>query len=242
MSDEVVKTGIKGLDEVLGGGFIPKASILVSGGPGSGKSIFGLQFIIEGARQYGEAGVYVTVEETADDIRFYGKRLGWNIADFEAKNLVTIIEQPVQEGSLISIDYIVRIVREKNAKRVVLDSLTLFNYMYGQQTTTLKTEILRFIKAMSSFGVTLVVISERHSTGIDDITFTSEDFIFTGIILLLKLRIQASYERCLSVIKMRGVNHSLRVHPFKISPGGILVLTDAKPFALTGAEDGGQSG
>ncbi|MCX6694740.1 MAG: AAA family ATPase [Candidatus Altiarchaeota archaeon] len=240
--NELVKTGIPGLDEILGGGFIPKTSFLVTGGPGTGKSILGLQFIIEGARKFNEPGVYITVEESVEEIRFYAKRLGWKIEDLEEKGLVTIIEQPVMEQSmvrsLVSIDYVEKVIKQRNAKRIVLDSLTLFNYMYGDQKTTLRTEILRFIKNMRSLGVTSLVISERYTMGVDETTFMHEDFIFQGIILLLKLRMQASYERCMNVVKLRGVGHSIKIYPFKIGNEGISVLTDATPFSLSGGKEG----
>jgi len=236
-----VKTGIDGLDEIMRGGIVPNSSFLVTGGPGTGKSIMGLQFVIDGALKFNEPGVYITVEESADDIRYYARRLGWNIEELERKGLVTIIEQQVLERSmvksLVSIEYIKQLVREKSAKRIVLDSLTLFNFMYSNDTTTLRTELIRFIKNMRTIGVTLLMISDRYSTGIDDIAYAEEDFIFHGVVLLSKLRVQASYERCLHIVKQRGVDHSMKIYPFKIGEGGITVITDATPFALTSGRD-----
>jgi len=234
----MVRSGIPGLDDVMGGGLIPKTSMLLNGSPGTGKSIFGLQFLIEGARKYNEPGVYITVEETVDDIRFCARQLGWNIDELEQKGLMTLVDpsQPILEGSVVSIEYISKIIAEKKAKRLVLDSLSLFQYMYSH-TNTFKTEIIRFMRNMRSLGVTSIVISERATPGVDDITYSPEDFLFQGMIVLMKLRMQASYERCLNIVKYRGLDHSIRIHPFKISAGGITILTDTTPFALSGGKD-----
>jgi KaiC/GvpD/RAD55 family RecA-like ATPase len=232
----LVELGVDGLDSVLGGGLLPASTCLVTGAPGTGKSVLALQFIVEGARKYNEPGLYITVEETADDIREYARRLGLDICSLEKNGTLTIVEQPVLKGSVMSLEFIEKLVKEKNAKRVVLDSLTLFQYLHQGNPITLRTEILRFITRMRYLGVVLVVTSERSMTSIDYIEYMDTDYLFQSVIMLFKLRSKSSFERCLMVAKTRGLRHSLNVHPFTIGDGGFKVQADGVSFALRGGE------
>jgi KaiC/GvpD/RAD55 family RecA-like ATPase len=85
-----IPTGIPGLDELIEGGFPEGASILLSGGPGSGKTIGAMQFIYEGARTYNEPGIYVTMESNLKDITWNMQRFQWDIKSLQEKNLMKI--------------------------------------------------------------------------------------------------------------------------------------------------------
>jgi len=124
-------SGIPGLDEILNYGFRKKSSIVVTGESGTGKSIFALQFIIEGAKN-GEPGLYITTEETADSIEEYAQGLGFGIEDLEKKGLLFILEQRPNRGRLMTIEAPIKFIQQKKIKRVVLDSLTLFEYVYSE--------------------------------------------------------------------------------------------------------------
>jgi KaiC/GvpD/RAD55 family RecA-like ATPase len=223
MASDLVATGIQGLDFILGGGLMPGSTCLITGAPGTGKSVLCLQFIVEGARRYDEPGIYITVEEKADDIRDYARRLRLDLGDLEGREMLTILEQPVLRGSVLSAEFIGKLVETKRIKRVVLDSLTLFKYLHQGDQVRLRSDILSFLNRMRELGVTLLVTSERDTTNLDYVQYKETDYLFQGIIILLKPRLKSSFERCLTIAKMRGMNHSLNIHSFTIGDGGIAV-------------------
>ena len=121
------KTGVPGLDEILKGGFKKNSSVIIKGGPGCGKTILALQFIWQGAKQ-GQVGVFISAEEELDDLREYSKTLGMDLEKYEKKKLIYLIKQPITLNKLISISVPLELIKKRNVKRVVLDSLSLFKY------------------------------------------------------------------------------------------------------------------
>src|SRR3989338_5294312 len=217
--NHLVKTGIPGLDDIMKGGIREGASILITGPPGTGKTIFCIQFILEGAKK-GESGVYITSEETVQDIRQYAKNLGFDMEKYEKNGLITLIQQSIAPRKLMSIATPLALIKSKNVKRVVLDSITLFEYTYVSGVPEFRKEILDFVLKMKEANVTLVTVSEKSVMNIDGFEYKPEDFLFEGLILLTKVRKGSSYEFCLSVMKMRGQDHSLDIFPYKIGQGG----------------------
>ena len=232
--DVRVKTGIKGLDEILKGGIRKASSILVTGSPGSGKTIFALQFLYEGAKR-GEPGLYITCEDTIEDIETYAKSLGLNMEDFESKDLITFIKQPITTRKLMTISAPLEIIKEKKIKRVVLDSLTFFEYTHAAGEMDFRKEVLEFIWVMKESGVSLVVTSENPESEMH--RYKAEDFLFEGLINLMMIRRGSSFERCIRVIKMRGQKHLIDIYPFQIKGGGIEIFPEQIPFSLIGGDE-----
>ena len=228
---EFIKTGIPGLDEVLKGGLRKNTSILLEGDPGTGKTIFALQFIIEGAKN-NEAGLYLSAEEDIDSIREYAKSLDLNLDNYEKKGLITFIQQPLKNRKLMSIAASPSFIREKKIKRIVLDSLTLFKYMHIAGEMDYRKEVLLFLENMKTEDTTLLATAEVENPDIDEINYNAEDFLFEGLIRICKIRKGSSFERCLFVSKMRGQDHSLDIFPVTIRKGGIKVHTKEMPFSL----------
>ncbi len=230
-----MKTGIPGLDDVLKGGLRRGASLLITGPPGTGKTIFGIQFIVEGAKK-GEAGIYITSEETIADLRVYAKELGLPMEELEKKGLITLIQQPVMPKKLMSIATPLTLIQSKNVKRVVLDSITLFEYMHVSGEMDFRKEVLDFVLKMKESQVTLMTISEKSISNIDGIDYKPEDFLFEGLIILLKIRRGHTFENCVYIPKMRGQDHLTDIVPFKIGPGGIKLFPKQLPFSLEGKD------
>ena len=216
----MIKTGVEGLDELFKGGLKENSSILLQGSPGTGKTILALQFIYQGALM-GEPGLFITSEIKADDLREYALSLGMDLRPLEKKGIFHIVEQPI-----------LKIIKQNKVKRVVLDSLTLFQYEFDHNTTSLRKALLTFISSMKAAGVTLMVTAERTIEGVRNIRFEPEDFLFDGLIFLIRVRKGASYERCLSIMKMRGQDHSTEIYPISIGKGGVKVYPEEIPFAL----------
>ncbi len=226
-----VELGIPGLDEILKGGVKEGSTVLVTGVPGTGKSIAAMQFIVNGALK-GIPGVFITSEETMISLRENMDNIGLKIEDLEKKGMVTIVEQSITSGGMISIEAPLKLIVQKKVKRVAMDSLTLFEFVYGNSVNEFRKGIISFIKQMKEAGVTLVVTSERETSEVDGMKFRSEDFLFDGLIILSMIRKGSSFERVIHVNKMRGQEHLIDVFPFKIGPGGLKVFPEQIPFSL----------
>lgn len=228
---EKIKLEIPGLDEILKGGIRPDASILLTGPPGTGKSIAAFQFIYNGAKK-GMPGLYITSEENAVSLRDHMAELGFKLDNLEKKGIITIAEQSVTSGKMLSIEAPIKLIAKRKIQRVVMDSLTLFEFVYGTSINEFRKGIISFIKQMKEAGVTLMVTSERYTAEMDGFEFRSEDFLFDGLIILSKIRKGSSFERVLNIAKMRGQDHLMDIYPFQISKGGLKVFPKQIPFSL----------
>jgi len=227
----LIKSGIPGFDDVLHGGFRKNASILVAGRPGCGKTIFGLHFLVEGARS-GEPSLYITTEETIDSVEEYARSIGLDIENLKKKGLLYIIEQRPGRGRLMTIEAPIKLIKQKKIKRVVLDSLTIFEYVYSSSVDEYRKGVLQFIMGMKESGVTLMATSSRAFTRADDVQYKPEDSLFEGSIILHKIRKGAVFERVVTVDKLRGQSHMLGLYPFKITEDGLEVFPREIPFSL----------
>ncbi|MFH1053189.1 MAG: ATPase domain-containing protein [Candidatus Woesearchaeota archaeon] len=231
MENEKIKSGIQGFDTVLKGGLRKGVATLVTGSPGTGKTIFGIQFIVGGAKN-NEPGLYIVSEESEEDLRNYSRSLGLELEKYEKNGLITILRQPLAPKKLMSIAAPLSIIKSKKIQRVVLDSLTMFKYAYFPEEVSFRREVLSYISNMKKAGVTSLTISEKSLPHFDDIKYIDEDFVFDGVILLTKIRKSSSYEHCITVQKMRGQDHLVDVFPYKIQKGGVIVYPDQLPFSL----------
>ncbi|HLD06261.1 MAG TPA: ATPase domain-containing protein [Candidatus Nanoarchaeia archaeon] len=229
-------TGIAGLDELLQGGLRQGSSVLVTGAPGTGKSILALQFIVAGAK-LGEPGLFISAEESASQVRENAAALGLPLERYEKEGKITLIEQEMSSKKLVSIATPLAIIKKKGIKRVALDSLTLFGYMHVAGEADYRREVLSFIQTMKEAGVTLFATSEKTVTDTIVMQYQAEDFLFDGMIMMIAVRRGASFERVIHIVKMRGQNHLLDMFPFKIGSGGITIFPDQIPFALAGDEE-----
>ena len=230
-----IKTGIPGMDELLKGGLREKTSILIGGPPGTGKTIFAIQFIIEGAKRK-EPGIYITSEETVEDIRECADSLGLPLRKYEKKGLITLIQQSILPKKLMTISVPLNQIKKKKVKRVVLDSITLFEYGQTSGIVDYRKEVLNFVLRMKELDVNLLAIAEKPVIDIDNIQYKPEDFLFEGVIILTKIRQSSSFEHCIKIPKIRGQDHSVDVHPYKISKGGITIFPTEIPFLLIGKD------
>ncbi len=232
-----IKTGIKGLDEITNGGFRRNMSILLTGSPGTGKTITALQFLYAGAKDFKENGLFISTEENLDDIRGYAKDLGMDLDKYEKKGSLILYEKSVStlKGGIVSIDGLLGLIKKNKIKRIALDSIIFFEYMYSKDSDNrmeFRRQVIMFLQQIKKAGVTFLTIAERSVTDLDRLEYDLLDFIFDAIILVTRARRGAYFERLISVIKVRGQEHNLDVYPLKIGAGGITILTDQTPFSL----------
>ncbi len=219
----LVKTGTPGLDELFTkGGFLRNSSILVSGEPGAGKSIVAMQYIYNGARIYGEAGVYVTSEQSIEKLRENAKALGMDFTELEEKGLVKLMKIPVSRGYEMAPDELIKEVKKEGVKRVAIDSITPLENL-SSDVREFRVKMLAFIETITTRNITLLVTAEKRKTDFDNMEFAPEDFLFDGLIMMGRLRKAVSFERVLSIIKMRGTKHSEELHPVEITNMGLTI-------------------
>jgi len=240
---ELIKTGIHGLDQVLKGGLRRNSSILVTGAPGTGKTIIALQFIYYGAKDYGENGIFITTEENLNDTREFAKNLDMDFMSMESKGKILFVQKPIAtlRGGISSIKGLMEIIRKNNIRRVALDSLMFFDYLYPRldgNKMEFRRQVIMFMEKMKKAGVTFLAVSEREVTDLDRLSYDMMDFIFDGFIILSRIRKGSYFERVLTVAKIKGQDHSLDVYPVAIGAEGLKVLFDQTPFSLVEKEEG----
>jgi KaiC/GvpD/RAD55 family RecA-like ATPase len=225
-----VQTGIEGLDEVMEGGFRKESANLVAGGPGTGKSIFAMQFLAEGIEK-GENGLYISFEQTPEEIIRDMDSFGWKLQEKIKKEQLTILSySPEQvENVLRAGGGSVRdIIRSTKAKRVVIDSLTAFTLLHKDFLAQRRASIDLF-QAIKKWGCTALMLSE-HENNPELHDPTVEEFEVDGVILLYNLRKGDVRERALEIFKMRATKHSPKIFPMTIGDEGIIIYPDETVF------------
>jgi circadian clock protein KaiC len=223
---------------MLNGGLLENSVVIVSGSPGIGKSNFAMQFLVNGAAKYGENGVYITVEDTPENVREYGRAFSWDIEKLERENKLVIVTMPIygdgdkKKKNGRGGESLGDAIKKVNAKRVVLDSVTLFKYLYDDDIAR-RVNLLNFIKQVKDAGCTTVLVAEQHeSTG--EITYLDEHFLADALILLFWSKRKDKNERCFKVVKVRGTKINPDVRPMEISENGITVFPSQVPLSMSG--------
>jgi circadian clock protein KaiC len=223
-------TGIEGLDEVTGGGLPRGRPTLVCGGAGCGKTMLAMQFLVRGALDHGEPGVFMSFEETAEDLADNVASLGVDLPALQeqgrlAVDVVRVRREEIEEtGSYDLEGLFVRLgwaVDRLGAKRVVLDTIeALFAGLSNQGV--LRSELRRLFDWLKERGLTAIVTAER---GDGALTRHGLEEYVSDCVLLLDHRIhdQVSTRR-LRVVKYRGSAHGTNEYPFPIDEAGFCVM------------------
>lgn len=223
-------TGIVGFDQITNGG-LPKHNItLISGGAGSGKTLFGLDFIISGALKYGEPGVFMSFEETNEELIRDVASLNWDLKGLVSKRkllleFVTLDRRDIQEEEFNLEGLIVRLehaIDSVGAKRVVLDSIeSLFAGLTDHGV--LRVEIKRLFRWLKDKGVTAIISAEPGPNGSYS-RHGLEEYI-SDCIVFLDNRVSDQHSiRRIRVIKYRGSNHGTNEYPFIVADDGLSVI------------------
>jgi len=231
-----VPTGIEGFDELCNGGLLRDHTYLVSGTSGAGKTILAIQFIYNGITKYNENGIFIATEERPDHIRANAKGFGWDLKALEDDGKLAIIDAastkigiPSQEKYVdvrpfdmrSMMDQIIMIQEEIDAKRAVVDSTTSIGF-YLQDPAKIRVELLKLSTTLEILGLTSVMTSEV----VDDdhpSRFGVENFVTEGTIALYYKRMENVRVRSLEIFKMRGSDHSKKIHPYEITKNGVVV-------------------
>ncbi len=246
MAIERVPTGIPGFDELCEGGLLRDRTYLVSGTSGSGKTIFAMQYLINGIKMFNEPGIFVATEERPQLLREHFSVFGWELEKYEDENMLAIVDatstkiglpsdekyidvRPFDTRSLI--DQMITIQDEIGARRAALDSTTAIGFSI-QDPSKFRVELLKISTTMEVLGLTSIFTCEIVDTGGDRISrFGVENFVTEGTIVLYYTRSENVRLRSLEIFKMRGSNHSKKIHPFEITENGIVVHSREEVYA-----------
>lgn len=226
---EKVPTGIAGLDEVLRGGVPAGSMTLLAGGPGTGKTMLGMEFLVRGARR-GDAGILLTFEERDDALRRYGSGLGWNIAGLEDEGLLAIISARMRPDSVMSGDFdlegMIAILRkraaEMGAKRLLIDAPDVLLGLLDSPARE-RAELYGLHEWMLDSGMTsLMTVKADAGEGGFDYGFL--DYMADCVIHLdQRVRDQVTTRR-LRVVKYRGSAYGRNEYPFGITDRGVHII------------------
>lgn len=221
---ERVSTGISGLDIVMNGGFRRKTVNLVAGGPGAGKTIFGIQFLVDGIENHDETGVYISFEQTEKELLSDMKVFNWNLEDkIKKKKLVILSYTPEQVEKVLKAGggTVRDIIQSVKARRIVFDSLTAFTLLH-ENVLAQRKACLALFRTIKKWNCTALLLAEQEEN--PDLHSPSvEEFEVDGVILIYNVRRRGKRQRALEVFKMRGTKHPVTVFLTVINNKGISI-------------------
>lgn len=233
-----VGTGIKGLDKIVGGGFPEGSFTVVSGGPGTGKTIFGLQFLAEGALK-GEKGLLISTEQPKEEILDQAMQFGWDLKKLEKEKKLKIVE--IDSANLFhvsSVDKFDKLLKG-NYKRLVVDSLTSFvfstadsssivsfareGYTPGMMNEMSRANAATIIDLVKNYGITALGLSQKVEGMPGDTIDMVSEFRGDGLITFNLSSVGKQENRVLQVKKMRKTKINSVPYSIKFGKNGIVV-------------------
>jgi KaiC/GvpD/RAD55 family RecA-like ATPase len=251
MTMERVSSGVKGLDEILGGGFPKGRTVLVVGSPGSGKTILAIQFLRAGAIA-GERSIYITFDERPEQVKENVSSFGWDLDKLEAEGKILFVDAtpfrrmktiparyegrvalPLQEatsevtlGGLL--ETVKRLAEEESVTRLAVDPITSLSVRY-QTPLKRRRAIQMLFEGLSSTGATCLVTTELRTSMLSR-KFQLEEFLSQGVVLLRTGLYEGNVLRAVQVEKMRGIAHDTQLRPYVVGQNGIEVYAKDKVF------------
>jgi KaiC/GvpD/RAD55 family RecA-like ATPase len=241
-----IKSGVIGLDPLIEGGFPEGRSILVSGGCGTGKTIFCMQYIYNGAKEYGEPGVYVTLDERPNLIREDVMRFGWDLKKLEDQNMLQLVDGTIaklgmpseEEFSLpvtgFDVDKllleVMRVIKRIGAKRAVIDSIPALGFNF-ESTNEVRKAVLKLSYMLMRSGVTALMTSEVSDGNAKYGKYGVEEYVVDGVVVLHYMGVGTQSNRTLHIRKMRATHHSEDLHPIEITNQGMNVHKIEEEYA-----------
>lgn len=223
-------TGIKGLDEITGGGLPKGRPTLITGSAGCGKTMMAMEFLVRGATEFNEPGVFMAFEETAEELTKNVASMGFDLARLQNANKIAVDYVHIDrqeildtgeydlEGLFVRLGYTIDSV---GAKRVVLDTVeALFAGLPNE--AILRAELRRLFRWLKNRGVTAVITGERGEKMLT--RYGLEEYVADCVILLDFRILDQIATRRLRIVKYRGSAHGVDEYPFLIGPSGISIL------------------
>ena len=223
-------TGIKGLDDITEGGLPRGRTTILCGGPGCGKTTLGIEFLVRGATEFGEPGVLMAFEESADDIAKNVASLGFNLPDLVARkklliDYIALEPREIQETGDYDLEGLfIRLqsaIDKVGAKRVMLDTIEALFSTFTDRAI-LRAEFRRLFRWLKDRDLTAVVTAER---GERSLTREGLEEYVSDCLILLDQRVDEQIAaRRMRIVKYRGTKHAADEYPFIIDERGFSVL------------------
>ena len=231
---ELIQTGVDGLDSILGGGLVKDATVLVSGNPGTGKSIFGIQYLHAGVTDYDQNGMYLSFEENESDIEQSAESVGFDDwGELVDDGRIRVYDKSIllrQEDFNSAVDKILDELSGNDYDRLVLDSLSMFQLFFDDEQEQ-RTYLLKFADILKSHGVTAILINEQ-GTMFPDTDIGLENFLTDGNIYFIQTPTGSGVNRYIWVAKMRKQDIDTDIFPMEIGQGGVTVHEQASGFSM----------
>lgn len=227
---ERVPSGIKNLDKIIEGGFKKNSTNLVVGGSGNGKSIFAIQFLIDGIKR-GENVLYISFEEKKKSFYTNMLGLGWDLDKYEKSGKFFFLSYTsekvrtmLEEGG----GDIETIVLNKGIQRIAMDSITTFVMLFSRNAE-MRERTLSLFSLLRSWACTSLLVYERDPLIDKKQSSRILEFEADSVIFLYFTRLKKERKRFLEVYKMRGTNHSTSIFPYSIR-GKTGIDVSLKPY------------
>ena len=220
---ERIPSGIPGFDDLIEGGFKVGSINLLAGSAGSGKTIFSIQFLVEGIKR-GEAGVYITFEEKREKLFDDMLEFGWDLQKYEEMGLFKFMEYSPEQIKRVLVEgggTIDAIITQMQVKRLVIDSITSFALLFQDQLSQ-KESALALFELINNWGCTALLTSQATQISPDDLTSQLE-FEVDSIILLYHFKKQGMRQRALEILKMRGTRLAEKTVKLDIDDHGVKI-------------------
>jgi circadian clock protein KaiC len=227
MSEDRIKSHIKGLDEMLHGGFLAQTANLVEGPPGTGKSTLGMQFIYNGIRYHNEPGIIVTFEEFPQQYYRDAENYGWDFRQLEREGKLRVImtSPEVSRSDLESVGGTIEtLAREMGARRILVDSVSHFDQL-TEDPIELRAVVYSFVNALKREGLTSILTRESPVLLGGDEGENPIAFVVDTYILLRYVELESAIRRALLVLKLRGSDHAKDIRQFEITNEGIEIMS-----------------
>ena len=218
-----IPSGIIGMDNLVDGGFKKESINLVAGDPGTGKTIFAIQFLIQGIEK-GEPGVYITFEEKKQKLYADMLTLGWDLEKYEEQGLFAFLEYTPEQVKKVLVEgggTIEALIQKLKAQRLVIDSISSFTMLY-QDELTQKEAALALFELINTWHCTAILTSQNTQMDQETVSAVLE-FEVDSIIVLYHLKVKGIRKRAIEILKMRGTKHPEKTFLLEISPKGLKI-------------------
>lgn len=226
---ERIKTGVPGLDNLIYGGIPKNSLVVINGEPGTGKTILCLEYLYQGAVKYNQPGVFVSLEETEEELYTTAKNFGWDLKKLVKEKKFLITTQQLYDFDQLC-SSIENMVAKINAIRIVIDPGVIFR-LYFEQELEARKKILELSRILKRLGCTSIITNELATD--NGSLFGLEEYVADGVFLLYHTKFSNKFSRGqffrgAAVLKMRNTKISECIHPVKITETGMHVLANTK--------------
>lgn len=222
-----VPSGIPEFDKLIKGGFKKNSVNLVAGKAGTGKTIFAMQFLINGIKKYNENALYITFEEKKKKTYQDMLELGWDLKKLEESGKFVYLEYSPEQVKKVLVEgggIIESIIEKSKIKRLVIDSITSFSLLY-QDELTKKEASLALFELIDKWDCTALLTSQDQQPS-ETIISAALEFEVDSIILLYHVKKKGIRTRSIEILKMRATDHPEKTMEMDITGDGIKIFPD----------------